>query len=188
MSGILRYPRMLKSTVLVVCVALALGTHTSSAQPTVSRVHIDSTGQLRIALSDKRVSSPPKDSDQVAFEQVALSADHRIVGWVALYPNCCTTYPVPLKLVVLQAAGGRTVIANELPIWQWAFAADGQSVVIRQAPIHGAESMFYERRDIRTGRVIARAIDDSTNRRALPAWVRAAMPRRPPSPPLFNKR
>ena len=180
---------MRHSPLLIVGVALALRTHTSSAQRTYRRVDVDSTGQLRLVLSNKHVIRPPKDSDQVAFEQVTMSADRRIVGWVALYPNCCTSYPVPLKLVLLRMDGGRTAISNALPIWQWAFAADGQSVVIRQAPIHGAAPMSYERRDIRTGRLIATAQTDSTTLpKALPAWVRAAMPRQEPLPPLSNER
>jgi hypothetical protein len=184
----MRSPKVRNSAVLIVCVALALGRRTGSAQATIRRADIDSTGQLRIVLADNRVISPPKDSDQVAFEQLALSADHRVVGWVARYPNCCTTYAVPLKLVLLRAGGGRTVIGNELPIWQWAFAADGRSVVIRQAPVHGAAPTSYERRDIRTGRVIATALADSSTRRAPPAWVRIAMPRPASSPPLPNER
>src|SRR5829696_4909953 len=149
---------MRHSPLLVVVVALALRTHTSSAQRTYRRADIDSSGELRIVLSTNRVIRPSKDSNQVAFDQVTMSADHRIVGWVALYPNCCTSYPIPLRLVLLRADGGRTVIGNDLPIWQWAFAADGRSVAIRQAPVHGAAPMYYERRDIRTGRVIATAL------------------------------
>ena len=147
---------------LVVFVVLALGTHTSSAQGTFRRADIDSTGQLRVVLVDNRIIRPPKDSDQVTFEQVALSADRRIVGWVALYPNCCTSYAIPLKLVLLRTDGSRTVISNEMPIWQWAFAADGRNVVIRQASVHVAAPMYYELRAIRTGRLIARAQTDST--------------------------
>ena len=171
---------MHNGTVLIVCIGLALGSRPSSAQRTVRHADIDSTGQLRIVLSDKRVISPPKDSTQVTFEQLAISADHRVAGWVALYPNCCTTYPIPLRLVLLRADGGRTVIGNDMPIWQWAFAADGRSVVIRQAPVHGAAPTSYERRDIRTGRVTATAVADSSFDPALPAWARVAQP----SPPL----
>ena len=167
---------------LIAGVALALGTHTSSAQTTYRQADVDATGQLRIVLANAHVIRPPKDSDQVAFEQVAMSADHRSVGWVALYPNCCTSYPIPLKLVLLRTDGGRTVISNDLPIWQWAFAADGENVVIRQAPVHGAAPMMYELRDIRTGRVIATAQSDSTTPpTALPAWACGAMPRPRPS-------
>ena len=184
----MRFPRTHNSTVLIACAALALATNSSFAQRTVRRADIDSTGQLQVVLSDGRVISAPKDSAQVAFEQVALSADHRIVGWVALYENCCTTYPIPLKLVLLRVDGDRTVITNDLPIWQWAFAADGRSVVIRQAPVHGPAPTFYERHDIRTGHLTATAIADATTSVVLPAWARPAMPPPTPAPPLSNER
>jgi len=73
---------------------------------------------VRIALANGRVIRPPKASDEVGFDQVALSADRRIVGWIALYPNCCTSYAIPLKLVLPRTDGRPTVIGNGLPIWQ----------------------------------------------------------------------
>jgi hypothetical protein len=181
--------KMRLSPLLIVGVALALGSHASSAQRTYRRAHVDSMGQLRIVLSNNRVIRPSKDSGQVGFEQVTLSADRRTVGWVALYPNCCTSYPIPLRLVLLRADGGRTVISNELPIWQWAFAADGRTVAIRQAPVHGAAPMFYEQRDIRTGRLVATATTDSTPPpSALPVWARDVMPRQAPLPAPTHER
>ena len=169
--------RLRASPLLVVAVALALSAHPSSAQETYRRADVDSTGQLRIVLSSRRVIRPPKDAGQVAFAQVGISADHRIVGWVALYPNCCTSYSLPLELVLRRVDGGRTVISNQMPIWRWAFAGDARSVTIRQAPVHGAAPMSYERHDIRTGRLIESVETDSTTpRTALPAWARGVMP------------
>jgi len=177
------------SPLLIVGVALALGARTSSAQRTYRQANVDSTGQLRIVLSTNRVIRPPKDSGQAGFEQVTMSADRSIVGWVALYPNCCTSYAIPLRLVLLRADGRRTVIDNDLPIWQWAFAADGRSVAIRQAPVHGAAPTSYERRDIRTGRLLATAQSDSaTPPAALPVWARDVMPRQPPLPAPSRER
>jgi len=172
---------------LVVGVALALRPHASPAQGTFRSANVDAAGQLRIVRSNAEVVRPAADSGQVGFEQVALSTDHRIVGWVALYPNCCTSYPIPLTLVLLHSDGRRTVISDELPVWQWAFAADGRSVVIRQAPVHGAAPTFYERRDVRTGRVLATAQADSSTREPLPEWVRGAMRKRAPMAPPSNK-
>ena len=168
---------MRNRAVIMACIALAFGARPGFARQTVRRADIDSSGQLRIVLSDKRVISPPKDSDQVGFEQLLISPDRRVVGWVARYPNCCTTYAIPLKLVLLRADGGRSVISNDMPIWQWAFAVDGRNVVIQQAPVHGAAPTSYERRDIRTGRVTAAAQADSSADRGLPAWTRAAQSR-----------
>lgn len=156
--------------ILVLSAALLLRVASSSAQTTIRRTVLDSTrGRLRIVLSDNRVIEPPKDSDQVGFTQVAISPDHRFVGWVALDRNCCTTYPIPLELVLLTAAGHRTVIENALPIWEWSFEAGGQNVVIRQAPIHGDTPVTYELHDITTGRLLASATADS---RPQPSWTR----------------
>ena len=79
--------KMLNSPLLVLGIVVALGAQTVPAQGTFPRADIDSAGQLRIVLSSGRVIRLPKDSDQVAFEQVVFSANHRIVGWLALYPN-----------------------------------------------------------------------------------------------------
>jgi hypothetical protein len=165
---------------LIACGGLALVSHTSTAQTTFRRANVDSTGQLRIVLSNQHTISPARASDQVAFEQVSLSSDRRVVGWVGLYPNCCTTYPIPMNLVLLRVDGGRTVIATDMTVWQWGFAPDGRSVVIRQAPLHGDAPMFYELHDMRTGRLIATAETDSASHAALPSWTRAAMKRDPP--------
>jgi hypothetical protein len=177
---------MRNSPLLVIALALVLGANRSPAQQTFRQADIDSAGRLRIVLSNQKVVRPPRDSAQVAFEQVAISADGRIVGWLALYPNCCTSYPVPLKLVLRRLDGSRTVISNELPIWRWAFAADGQNVVIRQAPVHGSAPLYYELREIRTGRLIAAVQTDSTT--VLPAWAHAAQPKSGPLPPLSDER
>src|SRR5690349_3172757 len=115
--------RIRKPVTIVACVALALGPTPTPAQASYRRAELESTGQLRIVVSTNKVLRPPKDSDQAAFGQVALSRDRRMVGWVALYPNCCTSYPIPLKLVLLGAGARRIVISNGSPVWQWAFSA-----------------------------------------------------------------
>ena len=66
---------------------------------------IDQGGQLRIVTKDRREIVPQKEPNQVAFEKPAISPDGRAVGWLALYPNCCTSYPIPLKLMIY--AGGK---------------------------------------------------------------------------------
>jgi hypothetical protein len=172
----------------LILVALGLWTHRSSAQGTYRRADIDSTGQLRLVLSTNRIIRPPRDSDQVGMEQPALSADHRIAGWLGLYTNCCTSYPIPLRLELRRIDGKRTSVSNELPIWRWAFSADGRSVVIRQAPVHGSAPEHYELRDVDNGRVIATADFDPTHAAALSEWARIAMPRQPAPPPSSSER
>ena len=106
---------------VTICLAFALGTRPALAQSVYGQADIDSAGRLRIVLANGRIIRPAMDSQQVGFEQVAISSDHRVVGWLALYPNCCTSYPIPLELVLLRADGRRTMISNDssaaLPLW-----------------------------------------------------------------------
>ena len=163
---------MFRSLGIVLCVAAALAGRESVAQQIYRRADVDSTDQLRIVLSDGRTIRPPKDSDQVAFGQVAISPDRRTVGWVALFRNSDTTYPIPLTLVLLTAGAERTVVSNGLPIWQWSFLADGRKVAIRQSPVHGAAPDHYELRDIQTGSLVSSFDADSAHAGDIPAWAR----------------
>jgi hypothetical protein len=164
---------VLKLQLVMLGLALFVASRESAAQQTYRRAHVDSSGQLRIVTASGREIRPPKDSDQVGVEQVAISADRRAVGWLALHPNCCTTYPIPLELVVLTSARTRTFTGDGQAIWQWAFSADSRRVSYRQGPVHGPATPHFELRDIRTGRLVSSFDGDSTEVRAAPAWVRA---------------
>jgi len=152
-------------------VALTLVAGIASAQ-TYSRADVDTSGQLRIVMSTGREIHPPPDSGQAGVDRVAISPDGRAVGWLVLFPNCCTSYPIPLRLVVLVAGKKRTIRGNGLPIWEWKFSEDGRYVAIRQAPVHGDAPQHYELRDVRSGRLADSYEAGSKQRRSPPPWVR----------------
>jgi hypothetical protein len=161
---------------------MMLDAGTSAAQTSYRRATLDRDGQLRLTTATGLTVRPPKDSDQVGFDQVAISPDRTTVGWAALYPNCCTTYPIPLKLVLLTRGGAQTFVGNGLSIWRWAFWRDARQIAFRQAPVHGSAPAHYELRDIRSGRLID-AFDmqsDSAKPTRMPRWARvvAAAPSR----------
>jgi hypothetical protein len=116
---------------------------------------IDQAGQLRIVIKNGREIVPKKDAEQVAFDKPAISQDGRAVGWVALYPNCCTSYPIPMKLMVLSNGRVRTFTGGGLPVWQWSFQNGGKRVAFEQETVHGGLGIHYELRDVATGRLIA---------------------------------
>src|ERR1043166_4892128 len=120
---------------ILVGLAAAVESNACAAQVSYRRVDLDSGGQLHIITSTGRAVRPPKDSGQVAFEQVAISTDRRTVGWLALYPNCCTSYAIPLKLVLLTAGSTRAFAGHGLPIWRWSFLANDRRVAFAQAPV-----------------------------------------------------
>src|SRR5438045_2709189 len=146
-------------------------TGVSGAQ-TYSRAEADSYGRVHIVTSTGREIRPAPDSGQAGVDRVAISPDGRAVGWLVLFPNCCTSYPIPLKLAVLVAGKRRTISGNGLPVWEWKFSEDGRYVAIRQAPVHGDAPQHYELRDVRSGRLVDSFEAGSKRRRSPPPWVR----------------
>lgn len=168
---------MLRSYILLGLVATAFAAEACRAQPGYRRADIDRTGRLHVTTSSGREIVVPKDSDQVAFDQIAVSADHRAVGWLALHPDCCTSYPVPLALVVLRDGKRRTFTGDGLPVWRWAFSPDGRRVAFRSAPVHGDAGVRFELREIQTGRLVSSFEPGPGSARVAPAWARALAPR-----------
>jgi hypothetical protein len=135
---------------------------------TYDTVLVDPSGDLHIVTRDCRQIAPPKDSDQVGFDKAAISPDRLAVGWLALFPNCCTSYPIPLKLVVYSSGRVYTFVGTGLPVWRWRFDTNTQ-VAFYQEMVHGGIGEHYELRDIMTGRLLAQyePYDSGTP----PPWV-----------------
>src|SRR5262249_21090826 len=74
---------------------------------------------------------------QVEFKDVVISPDRRTVGWLAMYSNCCTSYPIPLALVLYSDGKTREFTGTGLPIWRWAFQNEGKQVAFEQETVHG---------------------------------------------------
>jgi len=164
---------MFRSLLILCSLATTLAAGESNAQTAYRRAALDGRGELVLTTTKGRSIRPPKDSDQVAFAQIAISADHRTVGWTALYPNCCTSYPVPLKLVLVTTGVAHTFVGNGLPIWRWSYSADGHRVAFRQGTVHGAAPAHYELHDIGTGRLVGSFDADGDAVRGMPRWARA---------------
>jgi hypothetical protein len=128
----------------------------------------EDAGRLYLETTDGRTIRPAKDSAQVSFGAPLISPDGGAVGWLAFYPNCCTSYPIPLKLFILRAGRKATVIEPGLPIWQWRFHEDGRRVVLRMETVHGGLGKRLELRDARTGRLVE-AWEPGSD--PVPAWV-----------------
>ena len=148
-----------------------------SAADRYVRATVTAKAQLQIVTSDGRAIVLSKEPEQVGFDRIAIAADGRSVGWVALYPNCCTSYPIPLKLFVYSSGRLHTFTGSGLPIWQWQFAAGGRQIAFGQETVHGGLGVHYELREVRSGRLIAEYTPPVTpdNRpvpnQKVPTWV-----------------
>jgi hypothetical protein len=85
-----------------------------------------------------------------------LSEDRSAVAAPALFKNCCTSYDIPLQLVVYSQ--GRTHrFEGGLAIFDWHFADGGRRIVFSQQTVHFACSVHWELRDVASERLLAAA-------------------------------
>ena len=122
---------------------------------------VGSDGDLHLMTTNGREIVVAKSDDkravetqQAYFEQPVLSNDRRAVGSRVFYPNCCTSYEIPLTLVVYADGRAHRFTGSDLPIFLWHFADDGAMVAFRQEPVHFGCLVHYELREIRSERLV----------------------------------
>lgn len=142
-----------------------------AAQAVYRRATIDRAGQLQLILADGRALAVPPNADQTGVAQAAVAPDRRSVGWVALYSDGTTDFP--LALVVRTRQTTHTFTGDGRPIWRWAFSRDGTRVVWEQGSMHGDSSHHFECRDLRTGRRVGALDTAAWPPPRHPAWLRA---------------
>jgi hypothetical protein len=121
----------------------------------IARAARDRTGGMRIVQTNGRVVHVKKETGQSETDDIRIAPDRRAVGWLALFPNCCTSYPIPLQLVVWSAGRRRSFRGIGVPVWQWRFVDGGRRVAFAQETVHGGFSIHYEMRDVASGRLVA---------------------------------
>jgi len=166
-------PRLLRTGVGAALVLLGLASAGAATLDVYVVTVIDPSGQLHITTKHKREIVPKKEPDQTSFDNAQISPDGHAVGWLALYPNCCTSYPIALKLVVLLNGEQRSYTGNGLLIARWCFWAGGKQVAFEQETVHGGMGVHYELRDIETGK-LADKYDPDTDAESVtkpPRWV-----------------
>lgn len=170
----------LRRTACLWAVTVLLGVvHAMAASDIYVETAIDPSGQLHISTKHRKEIVPAKDREQTRFENAQISADGHAVGWLALYPSASTSYPLALKLVVLQDGKPRTYAGNGLIISAWCFWAEGKQVAFAQETLHGGMSLHYELRDTETGD-LADKYDPDANPDSVtkpPRWVVALGPK-----------
>lgn len=139
----------------------------------------DKGAGLVVTLDDGSQFSAPIFGEQVGFQQPRISSNGKNVGWLALYPNCCTSYPVPLRLVVLDASRRvHTFDGIEMALFKWCFLPKSTSVAYMQTVVHGSDFEHFEARSISSGNLLAKyeypkgESENAAARRRAPSWVR----------------
>ena len=144
-------------------------------------VHFELTAagdQLTLTLSNGSYRNVPRDTTQfddaqATFDQPAIAPHGLRVGWLALYPNFGTSYPLPLNVVIYRNGKIEARFYGDgQPIFRWRFSETGDSVFFCQRPAHGEFPGHYVRQKI--GKKLPeeemdRNDDDTTS--GWPAWA-----------------
>lgn len=131
---------------------------------------VDADGAVNILTSDGVTVRPPVATGQAGAADPAVSSDQRAVGWLALFPNTGTTYPIPLSLVVLSPSGSHEIKTGQM-IDAWAFVDSSASVAFEAGPVHG-DATSYELHDVSNGKLLE-TYDAKRDGPIEPAWVRS---------------
>ena len=132
------------------CLALVLIVRPSLTQ-TVSHAYIGNDGKAYVIFANGAVKIMPPERQQVGCDNILVDSDKHTVAWSMLVDNCCTSYPVPIA-IVLYRDGKKRVISTGQMIWKWRFVREGRIAVV-SGPVHGlaAEANLYS---IQSGRVL----------------------------------
>jgi hypothetical protein len=158
--------------------ALLLATVPAWSAEHYRAAEVQADGRLRMVTTHDAVRWAPSDRSarpepQSGFEQAQIAPDGGTVGWLALYPGCCQSYPLPLALVLYRNGRvSRSITGAGMPIWHWRFVHGGRDVAFVQRPSHGAAPDHYELRDVASGRLRARFDEDEDAHAPLPHWAR----------------
>ena len=159
-------------------VLLALASGVVIAETRYTGAEIANDGRSLVLRTRSGMVVAPALPDQVAFSAPRMSPDGRYAGWLALFPNCCTSYPVPLSLVVMGPGRSLHRFEGSQATFAWCFAASGNEVVYRRSALHGPGPEYFERRRIQDGALLASheqptdKINESES--VLPQWAGCA--------------
>ena len=132
------------------CLALVFFVHAAIAQ-TISDAYIGKDGKARVVFANGAVKIMRPERQQVGCDNISMDSDKRAVAWSVLVDNCCTSYPIPIAVVVYRYRK-KTVIYPGQMIWKWRFVREEQIAVL-SGPVHGwaARANLYS---IQSGRVL----------------------------------
>ena len=142
----------------------------AKSSQTVKTASVDSSGRVRVVTDNGRELILPKEKGQESVERPVIADDHRTVGWLVNYPNCCTSYPIPETLVVYR--DGRIIrrLGNGMGLFHWQFWKGGKQVGYFSDTVHSNLDPECTLVEVGSGKTLEKWVRGDG---ALPAWAEA---------------
>ena len=106
--------------------------------------------------------------NDVGFSDVQLAADRQTLGWTVDVENCCTSYPIPLRVVIFRRGKVLHTFAQGQMVWSWMFSWGGERLALVFGPTHGAEVGDYRLYDVQTGKLLSEVFGDEDSQSLKP--------------------
>jgi hypothetical protein len=126
----------------------------STTSETYQSAAIDANGNLTIVTTSGERVIVRKEAEQTAFSRPVISADRTAVAAQALISNCCTSYDIPVQVVVYARGKVHRFTGGGMAIFKWGFADGGSRIAYGQEPVHFGCGIHYELRDIESESLI----------------------------------
>jgi hypothetical protein len=134
----------------------------------VSKAYADSDSRVHVINGDGKEVILSKEKGQESVEQPVIAGDNRTVGWLVNFPNCCTSYPISMTIVLYR--DGRIIqrLGNGMGVFKWYFVKGGEQVAYYSDTVHSNLAPQLTLVDVATGKTLEKwARGDGT----LPAWA-----------------
>src|SRR5437763_13068330 len=130
----------------------------------VKRAYVDAgTGRVHILYTGLKDVEISPEKDQVGADPPVIAPDHEIVGWTVQVPNCCTSYPIPIALVLFKCGKVIQRIADGMMVYKWSFLKNGQQVAVSTGTVHGMQGIHLSLYNTLTGKLLKRWHGDETD-------------------------
>ena len=135
--------------------AACLAAHGAFASTAIGRAYVDATGRAHVVYEDGRDTRVPAEKDQVSCDKPAIAPDRRTAGWLVNVPNCCTSYPVPITLVIYRSGRVIARIGDGMMLYGWKFVDGGRKVAVSSGTVHGMTFVHFTLYEASTGKLLA---------------------------------
>ena len=135
---------------------------------TFQKVYIGTDTLAHVVTRDGTDHAIPAEPEQVAVSDPRLSPDRRVAGWQVEQDNCCTSYPIPTRLV-LHSRNAHRVLANGQMIYGWCFVPATAAVAVSSGTVHGMQGQNITLYSTRSGKQLKQWSGDEQAKP--PAWA-----------------
>jgi hypothetical protein len=135
----------------------------------ITRAYVNpDSGRIHILYPNSKDQEISPETNQVSADPPVVAPDHETVGWTVEVPNCCTSYAIPITLVLFKCGKIVQRIADGMMVYKWSFVDNGQKVAVSSGTVHGMQGVHLSLYDASTGKRLRTWDGDETD--TPPQW------------------